>query len=56
MGPVPAERAVTVARRAVDRAALERLADAGTLTALVDACDAPEAPARVLARFPEGDA
>ncbi len=41
---------------AVDQAALARLADAGVLTALVDACDAPGVPGRVLARFPDGGA
>ncbi len=45
-----------VTRGALERGALERLADDGVLTALVDACGAPGVPARVLARVPDGGA
>jgi RHS repeat-associated protein len=45
-----------VAHHAVDAAALGRLADAGVLAALVDACAGAGVPERVLARFPEGGA
>ena len=54
--PVELAPGLGVTRAAADQTALERLAAAGVLTALVDACDAPRVPERVLARFPDGGA